>query len=171
VALAFELVINYGQNLAAAAEACRVANTHPPLRAGKHEVSLHPSLLREVMASDGGRYLEMSVLPVGVGYNVALDRNKPRLSLTLEELNELGNGLYGLLSRFTGYLAAKVGWDPEPLIDLGDLRQEWLEELADGALPGLVLADEIRQSFPPSRGFEVFSAGFTWIPYEGERRG
>lgn len=170
MALAFELVVNYGRDRRAAAEACRVAAAHPPLRAGTHDVLLHPPLQREVSARDGGRYLEISVLPVAVGCNVALDRHRPQLSLTLEELNELGNGLYALLSQFQGYLAAQVGWDPEPFVDIGELRHEWLAELTRGDLSGLVLSEDIHRSFPEAAGFQQFSPGFKWIPYEGEHR-
>lgn len=170
MALVFELVVNYGQNPSAAAEGSRIVQHHQPLRAGNHEVPLHPPLLTEITSVDGGRYLEMSVMPVAVGYNVAIDRDRPRLSLNLGELTELGHGLYRLLARLNGYRAARVGWDPEPFVDLGELRQEWLEELTHGDLPGLVLSDEVRRSFPPCAGFEAFSPGFSWIPYDGERR-
>jgi hypothetical protein len=168
VALAFELVVNYGRDRLRAQQACALVSAEPPFSIGEHTVPLHPPLLNEVVSEDGERYLELSVLPVAVGCNVAMDRDAPRLPLSPEELTELGLQLYRLLTRFTGYLAAKVGWDPEPLVDVAELRGEWLDEVARGELPGLVLADEILGTFPASVGFEEFEAGFSWIPYRGE---
>lgn len=178
MALAFELVINYGGHRQAVELARAVVSEYPPLRAGHHAVPLHRPLLSD-LRSDPRRglrvpeaepYLELSILPVGVGYGVALDRDHPRLQLTTDELTELGYGLYRLLSQLTGYQAAMVGWDPEDLVDLAELRSEWSEELGAGLLPGLVLSHEVLRSLSAGAGFQPFASGFDWIPYQGERR-
>ncbi|WP_433227474.1 hypothetical protein [Actinomadura formosensis] len=104
----------------------------------------------------------------GEGCKVALDGNRPQLRLTSEELSELGSGLYTLLATLTGYRAARVGWDPEVFVDPVELRREWSEELAAGALPGLVVAEDVRLGVPMN-AFVRFTDGFRWIPYESGR--
>jgi hypothetical protein len=168
MAIVFELVINYGNDQVAAANASRLVAEHPPLTAGPHHVRLHPPLIHTVRDSAGDQYLEMSIIPIQVGFGVALDEHRPRLPLTVEELSELGDGLYSVLATLTGYRAARVGWDPEPFLDPIELQREWAEELAAGTLPGLVLAEDIQLGVP-MRGFESFAHGFVWIPYQGER--
>jgi len=106
----------------------------------------------------GEPYLEMSIIPAQVGFGVALDQHQPRLPLTAEELSELGDGLYSLLALFTGYRAARVGWDPEAFVDPTELQQERAEELAAGALPGLVLAEDIELGVS-MHGFVPFAKG------------
>jgi len=54
-------------------------------------------------------YIELSVLPVSVGWGVGLDGTLPATRLTAAELTELGQGLYRLLAKISGYVAAKVG--------------------------------------------------------------
>lgn len=168
MAIVFELVINYGRNRAAAENACQVISAHPPLAAGPHHVQLHEPMTSTVHDAAGQPYIEISVVPVQVGFRVAMDGRRPRLELTAAELSELGSGLYSLLATLTGYRAARVGWDPEAFVDPMELRQEWAEEIAEGALPGLVLAEDLRLDVP-THGFVPFADGFIWIPYEGER--
>ncbi|MGH3728617.1 MAG: hypothetical protein ACRDTU_07665 [Micromonosporaceae bacterium] len=168
MAIVFELVINYGHDHAAAQDASRLVAIHPPLTAGPHHVRLHQPLTRTVRDAAGEPYLELSIVPAQVGFGVGLDGSQPRLALTAKELSKLGSGLYSLLATFTGYRAARVGWDPETFIDPVELQQEWAEELAAGALPGLVLAEDL-QLHTSMRGFVPFADGFVWIPYEAER--
>jgi hypothetical protein len=97
MAIVFELVLNYGQNHAAIEDARRVVAAHPPLPAGPHRVALHEPLVDTVLDAADRPFLEMSIIPVGVGHNVAIDRHS-RVRLTPEELDELGAGLYGLLA-------------------------------------------------------------------------
>jgi hypothetical protein len=165
VAILFELVVNYGRNEQAAQDAARMATTHPPLRAGRHRIPLAAPVLRTVEAREGEPYLEMAIVPVGVGFRPGWER----LRLTAGELSELGHDLYSLLSTFSGYRVAMVGIDPEILVDPVELRMDWADELADGSLTGLVLAEDLHRSLPESRGFVPFSDGFVWIPYRGER--
>jgi hypothetical protein len=166
--VAFELVINFGSDHAAVADARQLAVNHPPLPAGHHHIRLHEPLVTTVRDYDGAPYLEMSILPVGVGWGVGLDRNHERLRLTAGELSELGNGLYQLLGQFTGYRAGQVGWDPEWRVDPGELRHDWADEMEAGQLPGLVLAEDVLQDLR-GQGFVPFAPGFVWIPYQGER--
>jgi hypothetical protein len=178
MALAFELVINYGRHRQAVEHARAVVSEYPPLRAGRHAVPWHQPVLSDLGADprralrvpEAEPYLELSILPVGVGYGVGLDRDHPRLQLTTDELTELGHGLYRLLSQFRGYQAAMAGWDPEHLVDLAELHTEWSEELGAGMLPGLVLSHAARRSLSAGAGFQPFGSGFDWIPYQGERR-
>ncbi len=169
MAIVFELVINYGHERAAAEDASLLVAAHPPLTAGSHTVRLHRSLVNTVRGAAGQPYLEMSVVPAQVGFNVARDGDQPRLPMTSADLSDLGRGLYALLATLKGYRAARVGWDPEPFVDPVELRQEWADELAIGALPGLVLAEGLHLDVM-THGFVPFVDGYVWIPYEGERR-
>lgn len=168
MAIVFELVINYGHDHAAVENASLLVAAHPPLAAGPHPIRMHKPLINTVRDAAGEPYLEMSVVPAQVGFNVALDQGQPRLPLNPEDLSELGTGLYALLATLTGYRAAQVGWDPEAFVDPVELQQEWADELATGALPGLVLAEDVRLDVM-TNGFVPFVDGYMWIPYEGER--
>ena len=70
-------------------------------------------------------YIEFSVHPRGIGYGGPgeLPDFDPR-SLTSDEITRIGRALYDLLRGFSGYQAAIVGWDPEPLVDLEDLEAD-----------------------------------------------
>lgn len=125
-------------------------------------------MLRPARYSSTEPYLEMAIVPARVGLGVALDGHQSRLPLTATELSELGHGLYTLLAMLTGYRAARVGWDPEGFVDLSELRHEWAEELAEGALPGLVFADDIDLGIP-AQALTPFAPGFVWIRYQGEQ--
>jgi hypothetical protein len=169
MAIAFELVVNFGSNEAAADSAYEfVVGQAPLLTVGDTSVGLHEPLLNLTRGGDGVSYLLMSVLPIGVGWGVALDRGQEHLRLTAGELTEVGHGLYQLLARFTGYQAAKVGWNPEGFVDPLELRQEWPDELAAGTLPGLVLADTLLADLR-GQAFRPFSPGFVWIRYAGQQ--
>lgn len=167
MAIVFELVINFGSDRDAAAAAGHLVAAHPPLSAGHYHIPLHEPLLSTVRGYHGEAYLEMSIIPVGVGWKVGFDRDRERLRLTAAEFSELGHGLYRLLMGFTGYRAAQVGWDPEGRVDPAELREDRADELAAGQLPGLVLADDLCQHLH-GQGFVPFVPGFVWIPYQGE---
>ncbi|BCB75161.1 hypothetical protein GCM10022251_34810 [Phytohabitans flavus] len=167
MAIAFELAVNFGSNETAARAAHDLVIYSGHLAAGRRRIGLHKPLLNHNRRTDNVPYLEMSVIPVGVGWGVALDDGHEPVRLTAAELTELGRGLYQLLARFTGYQAAQVGWDPEWRVDPAELRQEWTDELATGTLPGLVLAEDVLSEMRGS-GFVLFAPGFYWIPYAGE---
>ncbi|MFE7854188.1 hypothetical protein [Streptomyces sp. NPDC057403] len=163
MAICFELVVNFGDDAEAAQASARV-DPHPwALRAGSHRIPLHRPLLTKA-----GSYFELSILPVAVSLGCGLDGSLPRFQLTAAELTELGHQLYELLAQFRGYVAAKVGWDPEPLVDTAELRSDWSDELNDGSLHGLVLCEKLYAELAPSAAYETFRPGYRWIPYRGE---
>lgn len=164
MAWCFELVVNFGANLEAAKAAALTEVRPSALRVGGHAIPLHRPLIR---AADG--YTEMSVLPVAVGVKVAIDGTLPRIRLTAAEFTELGNQLYGLLARFDGYVAAMVGWDPEQWVDVEELKSEYLEDLAEGKVRGLVLSDALHAELGLGAEYADFRPGYRWIPYQGEQ--
>ncbi|MFC9896196.1 hypothetical protein ACFVMC_21115 [Nocardia sp. NPDC127579] len=164
MAICFELVVNFGDNVEAAQAAALTTAKPWILHAGVHRIPLH----RPVLATTGS-YIELSVLPVGVGWGVALDGSLPEFRLTAAELTELGHQLYELLATFDGYVTARVGWDPESLLDPVELEGEWSEELADGSLPGLVLCERLHGELGLGDDYVLFRPGYRWIPYRGEK--
>jgi hypothetical protein len=100
-----------------------------------------------------------------------MDGTLPRISLSAAELTELGRGLYGLLAKFNGYVAATVGWDPERFLDPEELEHYYADELADGTISGLVLCDALHHKFGLGDGYVEFQPGYRWIPYQGEKPG
>ncbi|WP_327287551.1 hypothetical protein [Streptomyces sp. NBC_01198] len=164
MAICFELVVNFGDNLEAAQGAALTDPSPRVLRAGTRQVPLHRPILRTT-----GPYIELSVLPVAVGRRVAPDGSLPPLRLTPAELTELGHQLYALLAKFDGYVAARVGWDPEPLLDPDELRAEWSEELADGSLHGLVLCEQLHRELGLGDLYVPFRPGYRRLPYRGEK--
>lgn len=171
MAIVFELVAGFGPDAAAARAAAAVDLRGWRLPAGPHRIPLHPPFL--TMA---GPSAQVSVLPVGVGWGVAAERGHPRLALTAAELSELGRGLYEVLAGFTGYTVARVGWEPEGVLDdLAESWSDWAAELRDGSLHGLVLSDsryaelDADIGLARSQAYEVFRPGYRWVPYRGER--
>ena len=112
-------------------------------------------------------YIELSVLPVAIGWGVGLDGTVPRTRLSAAELSELGTGLYRLLTRFDGYVAAKVGWDPEGFVDPEELKSDWADELSDGTINGLVLCEALHAELGLGSNHVQFQPGYLWIPYQG----
>ncbi|MDH6227853.1 hypothetical protein [Streptomyces sp. MJP52] len=165
MAVVFELVVNFGSDPGAAREAARGPLTSTVLRAGARHVACHPPLL-----NTRGPYAELSLIPVAVGYGVSLDRDLPRLRLSAAELSELGHGLYAVLRRLDGYVAAAVGWDPEWQLDTAGLAAEWSEELADGSLDGHVVRESLRDELGLGDSYVPFRPGYLWVPYRGETR-
>ncbi|MFG1812032.1 hypothetical protein [Streptomyces sp. NPDC049040] len=162
----FELVVNFGADI----EAARTAALKDPvpfvLCAGVHRIPLHRPMLRTVE-----RHVELSILPVAVASGSLADGSLPRFQLTAAELTEIAHQLYRMLAGFDGYVAARVGWDPEDFVDLEELRTEWAEELRDGTIPGLVLSDHLHAAFGLGAGYVEFAPGYRWIPYRYEGPG
>ncbi|MFB7718498.1 hypothetical protein [Nocardia sp. NPDC056100] len=166
VAICFELVVNFGDNIDAARAAvlsCSRTSGRGPLGVGDHQIPLHAPLLRT-----DGPFIELSILPVAVGFGVALDGTVPRFALTAAELTALGNHLYELLAAFDGYVAATVGWDPEWMIDPAELKREWFDEPGEASPHGLVLSEATHAELGLGDGSIVFQPGYRWIPYRGE---
>lgn len=164
MAICFELVVNFGANVEAAQAAALVNPTPMTLQAGSHRIPLHRALL-----NGSGAYIELSVLPVAVSWGLPMDGTIPRTRLAAAELTELGHGLYGLLAKFNGYVAAKVGWDPEGFLDPAELRNDWADELADGTINGLVLCKALHAGLGLGDNYVEFQPGYLWIPYRGEK--
>ncbi len=164
MAICFELVVNFGENVEGA-RAAALANPSPmTLQAGSHRIPLHRALMNRA-----GSYIELSVVPVAVGWGVVLDGTLPRTGLSAAELSELGTGLYRLLASFNGYVAAKVGWDPEGFLDPAELKSDWADELADGTINGLVLCKALHGELGLGDNYVEFQPGYLWIPYRGEK--
>lgn len=164
MAICFELVVNFGENVEEARAAALVTPRPMTLQAGSHRIPLHRALINRTST-----YIELSVLPVAVGWGVALDGTLPRTRLTAAELTELATGLYRLLAGFNGYVAAKVGWDPEGLLDPEELKTDWADELADGTINGLVLCQALHDELSLGGNYVEFQPGYLWIPYQGEK--
>ncbi|QMU69917.1 hypothetical protein [Streptacidiphilus sp. P02-A3a] len=163
MAICFELVVNFGDNVEAAQAAAALTEPHPyTLQAGAHSIPFHRPMLRP-----SGRYIELAFMPVGVGWRAAIDRGLPGFALTAAELTELGHQLYGLLVKFHGYTAAMVGWDPEHVLDPVELPDY---ELNDNPVPGLVLCEELHNQLGLGPDYLEFQPGYRWIPYQGETR-
>jgi predicted secreted protein len=171
VAIIFGLAVNFGDDRDAAQRARQLVQTARPIQAGDRSTALHPPFVHDTTSADGTRYIEFTVVPVGVGWGVPRDAGVERAVLDRIGLSALGHGLYALLSRMEGYQVAQVDWDPERFVDLAELRAGWSEDLTQGDMPGLVLSTEARRSLQPTTGFEPFGDHHEWIPYRGERSG
>lgn len=164
MAICFELVVNFGGNAEAARAAALVNPRSLTLQAGRHQIPLHRALVNRTAS-----YTEMSVIPVAIGWKVGQDGTLPQVRLTAAELTELGTGLYRLLAGFDGYVAAKVGWDPEGFLDPEELKTDWADELADGTINGLVLCRALHDELGLGGNYVEFQPGYLWIPYRGEK--
>lgn len=134
------------------------------LQAGGHRIPVHRALTNRTSS-----YIELSVVPVAVGWGVGLDGTLPRVPLSAAELTELGSGLYRLLEQFDGDVVAKVGWDPEGFLDPSDLKRDWADELAVGAIDGLVFSEAMHDELKLGENYVEFQPGYRWIPYRGEK--
>ena len=166
MAICFELVVNFGDNLEAAQDAAVTEPRPWALHAGAHRIPLHRPILRAAES-----HIELSIIPVAIGLGVAADGSLRRLRLTAAELTELGDQLYELLGKFHGYVAAKVGWDPEGFLEPGDLESDWMDELSEGAIHGLVLSEILHAELDLGPEYTEFQPGYRWIPYRGEKPG
>ena len=78
-------------------------------------------------------------------------------------MTELGILLYQRLRTAPTFRYGMVG------IEVDEFRtySELLEE-STVAIPGLVLASSVRKELGQASGFQTFSSGYIWQPYEGE---
>ena len=72
MAICFELVVNFGENAEAARAAAPVDPRPLALQAGNHRIPLHRALMNRT-----GSYIELSVIPVGVGWGGGPGRHAP----------------------------------------------------------------------------------------------
>jgi hypothetical protein len=167
MAVIFELVVNFGTNTEAAGTASELVH-----RFGHIDVRDVPVPLGEPFVSGLPRrhaYIEFSVHPRGIGYGGPGPRPDfdPR-SLTSDEITRIGHALYDLLRGFSGYRAAVVGWDPEPLVDVQELEADWRNSDPPG-YNGLVLADDLCERWRLGPEWSAFEPGYRWLPYSGSR--
>lgn len=169
MAYIFGLDVNFGENTEAARSAALTNPSPKALRAGDHRIPLHRSLPSRTSSNTelSSSYIELSVVPVAVSWNLPGDGTLPRTRLSDAELTELGSGLYRLLAKFNGYLAAIVGWDSEGYVDPAELKQDWAEELAEGKIYGLVLCEALHSELGLGGNYVEFQPGYVWIPYRG----
>ncbi|MTE15394.1 hypothetical protein [Nocardia aurantiaca] len=158
-------MVNFGDNIEAARSAAlsRSAPAPTTLSVSGRRVPLHAPIL-----STDGPYIELSILPVAVGLGVSLDGDLPRFALTAQELTELANQLYEILTGFDGYVAAIVGWDPEWIANIAALETENIDDLRTGAFHGLVLCEALHTKLGLGQDYVTFQPGYRWVPYRGE---
>lgn len=160
----FELVVNFGLAEEAVASATDVLERHPTVEVRGVQLPITPP---SVTQPDISGYIEFSVYPRGIG--VASPGPYPPFKaqdLGDDEVGAIGDQLYDRLRQFHGYEAAVVGWDPENLVDPGELEVEWVPDGGISRLNGLVLADRLIESWRPS-GFVPFEPGYSWVRYRG----
>ncbi|WP_067498677.1 hypothetical protein [Actinoplanes sp. TFC3] len=167
MAVIFELVVNFGSDVAAAEAAQHLVVAAPPLTVGHREIALHGPMINRVRDVDDTPLLLLSVLPVGVSWGFPGDSRYEPVRLSTAHLSALGHQLYELLKQFTKYRTAVVGWDPESFAGPAELRRDWSDELATGTLPGVVLAEDVLADVRGA-AFVPFVPGFVWVPYAGE---
>jgi hypothetical protein len=146
MAIIFELVVNFGLDEDAVADATEELDRKPTVEVRGVQLPVTPPFVTPLEASG---YFEFSVHPRGIGAGGpgAYPPFNPR-DLSDDEIGAVGDQLYHRLRRFHGYEAAVVGWDPESLVDPAELEVE----VPDGRisrLNGLVLADRLIESWRP----------------------
>jgi hypothetical protein len=167
MAVIFELSVHFGPDRVAA-DRCisQIQQRYRSFPIGPRTIALHPPLLNARDATN----IEVSIIPIGVGLAVALDRDHPRLDLTTAEFTQLGQQLYNLLRGLDGYEVAMVGWDIDRFTRL-DLQTDDQAELLDGTMAGVVVARDQLPSLTSSPHFVPFDAYADWIPYAGTTAG
>ncbi|MER5884932.1 hypothetical protein ABT160_13980 [Streptomyces sp. NPDC001941] len=171
MAVIYELVVNFGDDHDAAQAAVRTLDPPPVLPAGPHAIRFFEPTLDRWEGYHGNEFWLCSLVARNVGYGLANEDSAQRIPMKAAELTQLTTGLYGVLSELRGYRAACVGFDPESVIDLAELREEFLEELAGEGLPGLVLSEAMGRELGAGPAFVPYREGFSWCPYEGSGEG
>jgi hypothetical protein len=163
MAVVFELSVHFGPERAAADRfIAQIKQRYRSFPIGTHTIALHPPLLNIRSAPN----IEVSIIPIGIGMGVAMDRDHPHLDLTTDELTRLGHQLYDLLRGLDGYKVAMVGWDTDRFTCL-ELQTDYQAELLDGTMTGVVVARDQLASLTTSQHFVPFDAYADWIPYAG----
>jgi hypothetical protein len=122
MAIAFELVADFGGDNQSADDCCRWLGARiAPVGIGSHEIQIHPPFVSGYPYEQPTRF-QVSVVPAQVGYSVALDDTDDRIPLSAEQLSLLGDGLYDMLRGAPHYELAMVGWDVDFLLDIDELK-------------------------------------------------
>lgn len=161
----FELVVNFDRNAESVERAQAVCDEAASLRLGSIELPLRTSITS--FAGEDG-YIEFSV---GCGIQHGGVRPPPEVNaseLTTDELVAIAQQFYDLLRRFEGYVIAAVGWDPEEIVNPGELRSRLSESGLD-RLDGFVLSGAIAAKLDVKPSLQPFSIGFVWLPFRDLR--
>jgi hypothetical protein len=167
MAILFELVVNFGADDRGAEAAVEEVRRVGRVDVRSASLPLSDPGVTRLGAPD--TYFELSVYVRGMGYGAPGPR--PTLdpgSLTREEITQVGRALYDLLSSFTNYQAAIVGWNPESLVDIADLEADWRNGDPPG-YDGLVLADYLCERWGLGPEWVAFADGYRWLPYSGSK--
>jgi len=165
MAVVFELVVNFGENETAVADAEAICGSVPPVCVRGIDVSLTGPHIAHFAQS----YIEFSVGLYGVSRGYKVHPQFKVTDLTNDDMSEFRDHLYGLLRQFDGFVAAIVGWDPEEVVDLPLLRDR-VDEYGLDRLDGLVLASDIVVDWGLVAEFSDFAPGYSWLP-SGPRSG
>ena len=169
MAIVFELVANCGGDEIAAQEfAENIAKRLKDVHIGNHRISMHQPHSYKIRDKNTQAIL-VSIIPKQVGYRVGLDQEDYRIPLTSSELTELGNVLYDFIREIPSYRVALVGWDVDWTVCYEELKSERSEELDDGDIDGLIVANDLLFDLPGKEHFVPFDAEHSWIPYEGTK--
>ena len=141
-----------------AAALALAAATHVTFRGEDLELTT----FHQDITSRGRSYTEVSVHPVGVGVG-SLDMR----GATKQDFKELGDQLFAIVRRLSGFDVCFVGWDQEWLVDVEDLKSDWLADSSIYDLDGLVLREAIACDWGLDERFVPFVDGYRWVPYLG----
>jgi len=167
VGIIFELVVSFGRDEEAVAAATDELEQHPTVEVRGVQLPVTPPFVTPFRSNEQLVYIEFSVHPRGISH--AGPGPYPPFEahdLSNDEVAAVGEQLYDLLRRFHGYEAAIVGWDPEVLVDVGELESDWLPDGSISQLHGLVLSHALIARLRPE-GFVPFAPGYSWVPYRG----
>ncbi len=118
-----------------------------------HQSQCHTAIFQDI---EGNWWCQ--VCPSGIS-DVGIDRSDIAYQMT-----ELGILLYQQLQSAPPFRYALVG------VEVDEFRtySELISEATVSSFPGLVLAETVWRSLGASSGFQLFSSGYVWQPYEGE---
>lgn len=157
--------MNFGRDEKAVAAATEEVVGAAEIRVRGASVPIQPPRITRFRRGEELHYIEFSVHPRGIGYGGSAPLAPFATDdLTRDDFSSIGNQLYDLLRRFTGFQVAIVGWDPEEVVNICNLESERLPDESIYELDGLVLADHLVERWKLQR-FVPFSQGMSWLPY------
>jgi hypothetical protein len=103
------------------------------------------------------------ITPKGINYGSPYGSNH---ALTdKQHTSEIGWMLYEHLKTAPPFRYAVVGWETEHFREYPELTEDSLLS----SLHGLVMAESLAQRLDITASLEVFTPGYVWNPYQGER--
>lgn len=169
MAVVFELVVNFGENKAAADLAIQAVEQQGSVMLRDLSIPLRDVYLSNPTDGSLQKYIEFSVVPSGLQYGGEISDRFDVYELGDEDFSCVANQLYDLLKQFDGFEAARVGWDTEGDVDLHELEMEWLLDEEIYRLDGLVLSARLVDLWRLDERFVPFREGFSWLPYCGSK--